>query len=198
MTYIIEQPFRSFGDSLMLATVVEILNDNGIDAALAPTTISHLVTCRKIKDWDVWGGHVKLTRRNRTGKDTNESYNVYTDLIDEFKKAFNIEKEIEITRDHIPVLYYDLPLVKEKKFDVVMVTQTGPFTPYRKWPYFNELKELLKKNKISFIDLSEMGARDIEFLNYVKNSKLYLGLETGPSHYASQVANGKGVTEGVR
>ena len=76
----------------------------------------------------------------------------------------------------------DIPAV-----DVSMVTATSKSTPYRDWPYFLELKSLLSDNNISYMDLTEKDIRSNTFLNYVKNSKIYLGLETGPSHYAAPV-----------
>lgn len=42
------------------------------------------------------------------------------------------------------------------------------------------------KDKISFIDLAEKPIYGIEYLNYVNKAKLYVGLDTGPSHYISQ------------
>jgi hypothetical protein len=89
----------------------------------------------------------------------------------------------------VPVIYNDIQNVPT--VDVVMCTQTGNWTPYRQWPYFDELKELFKKEDITYIDLNEEGIFSVKLLNYVNRCKLYLGLDTGTSHYVSQFANNK-------
>jgi hypothetical protein len=75
--------------------------------------------------------------------------------------------------------------------DVILCTKTGQWGPYRDWPYFSQLKDMFDKNNISYVDCQERGIYSHECLNYVKNAKLYLGLETGMSHYVSKYANGK-------
>lgn len=98
-------------------------------------------------------------------------------------------KNLKVTRSYIPVRYYDISSIPS--FDVVMGTVTGVWTPYRNWPYFSELKHMFREDGISYIDLDEHSVYGVECLNFVNKAKLYLGLETGRSHYVSKYANGK-------
>jgi len=100
------------------------------------------------------------------------------------------DKEFVIERNYIPVKYEEHDI---NSVDVVLNTKTGKYTPYREWPYFNELKLLLRKNNISYLDIDENKIYGIELLNYIKKAKLYIGLETGASHYVSQFANNKSI-----
>ena len=73
-----------------------------------------------------------------------------------------------------------------------MNTVTGYWTVNKNYPYFPQLKELFEKKNITYIDLDEHKIRNVEALNYIKKCKVYLGLDTGMSNYASAFANGKG------
>jgi hypothetical protein len=59
------------------------------------------------------------------------------------------------------------------------------------WPRLNRFKKILRQEGVSFIDLDRKGILGIECLNYVKKAKVYIGLDTGMSHYVSKFANGK-------
>ena len=185
---------EGFGDQITASVVVQTLNDHGIQCALNSPSIAHLVKCPKITDRRFVGLIPIPHRLNRTLENLyNPKYNFYTDLIHHFLKNKNINlkiQDINITLDHVPVTYKEIPSING--VDVAMVTKSGWWTPYRDWPYFNELKALLKKKGVSYIDLSEKKIKSFEFLNYVKKSKIYLGLETGASHYASAFIKNKG------
>lgn len=182
----------AFGDNLFSAYLTNTLIKNGYQTYLDNSKISHLVECpifdaNKFEESEVES--FDCVRNNRTGLQTYNKFNVFSDLVSEFKKKFNITTPIHLYLDHIPVRFKKL--VNIRSYDVVLVSDTGYWTPYRKWPYFKELKELFDRNSISFIDVSKEEIKDNLLLNYVDNAKLYLGLETGASHYVSKIAKGK-------
>lgn len=182
----------AFGDNLFSAYLTNTLIENGYNAYLDNSRINELVDCPKFDSEKLEGQEIDsfdCIRRNKTGLQTNTEFNVFSDLIFEFRKKFNIKKDIQINLDHIPVRYKKL--IDIPSYDVVIVSETGYWTPYRNWPFFKELKELFKKNSISYIDVSEEKIKNNLLLNYVDNSSLYLGLETGASHYVSKISNGK-------
>ena len=174
---------RGFGEPLIMSLVVNILNDNGVDAVLRKhRKVSELVDC-------------PLISREATDK-TFQTYAwtyeccskpIILQYIEYFENV--VGKSLKITRDYIPVKFYDI--LEVPSVDIVMGTRTGNWSPYRNWPYFEKLKKLFNKEGITYIDLDTNGIRGVECLNYVNKCKLFLGLETGMSHYVSQFANGK-------
>ena len=136
---------------------------------------------------------IKFKYNNEQGNKNN----ILEMFFNEFFQQFNIpndicdkiRQEIKTTKYKIPVKYYDILSIPS--VDVSIVSKGGLWSGYKNWPYFKELKDKLNENKITYIDLSEKNIKNIECLNYIKKSKLYLGLDTGVSHYASSVASGK-------
>lgn len=190
--YKIIYPPKAFGDNLISVLFTVTLCDNGYKAVLYNPDISDIADCPvtnnpKKRGWLLF----ECRRKNRTGLETNKRYNIITDLIEEFSGEFNITQSIKVNRNYIPVQFQEFN--KVPAYSVVIVSETGYWTSYRNWPYFKELKELLKMAKIDFFDLSENRIRNIEFLNYIKKAKVFVGLETGASHYASKFANGKSI-----
>ena len=184
---------HAFGDQIAASVVVQTLTDNGIRCALNSPSIAHLVKCPQTTDKQFAGLTPIPHQLDRTLGVANPKYNFYTDLIEHFLKCKNINlktQDINITLDHVPVVYKEIPSIHG--VDVALVTKSGWWTPYRNWPYFNELKTLLKEKGISYIDLSKQKIQSFEFLNYVKKSTIYLGLDTGASHYASAFIKNKG------
>jgi hypothetical protein len=187
--YIVKWKGKAFGERLLTSLLVYILNDNCIDAVLGHPYYPYNCICDcpiykegTLKEW--WW--IRLTsNKKRFEFDSIISYMVHLFEHRVDKTGISIDTSI----NHIPVVYYDIPYIKG--YDVSICSQSGKWTEYRDWPYFDELKELFRKYKISFFDVSENYIRNVELLNYVNKSKLYLGLETGTSHYVSQVANGK-------
>jgi len=183
----------AFGDNLFSAYVTKVLQKNGFDARLDNPRIADLVDCPLfIQRDDLVDCQIKTFdchRQNRTGLQTQKQFTVYSDLLTEFSRQFNIKYEIEPFLDHVPVKFsFDKNVCI---YDVVLVTETGWWTPYRNWPYFRELKKMLSAASISFIDLSTEKIRGNLALNAVRNCRLFIGLETGVSHYVSKFANGK-------
>lgn len=183
----------AFGDNLFSAYVTKVLQQHGFDARLDNPRIADLVDCPLYSQEDSSIDHeIKIfgcIRQNRSGLQTPKQFNVYSDLLSEFSRQFEIGCEIPTILDHVPVKFnFDSSV---RSYDVAMVTETGWWTPYRNWPYFSELKEMLSAESISFVDLSMEKIQGNHALNIVRNCRLFLGLETGASHYVSKFANGK-------
>ena len=182
-----------FGDQLLAAYVANILNFNKIPCQLnAAVPIKNLINCKRFyPDFEAFGKPINI-RLNRT-KRKDPNFTIITDLLNYFihKSKLDISlSSLNIKDAPHPIVYKALNNLK--KYDVALVTKTGGWTPCRNWPYFSELKKIFKKNSISYIDLSAENIRGFEFLNYVKKCNVYLGLETGSSHYAAPFISGKG------
>ena len=182
-------PGRGFGEQLILARVTSILTDAGIDVIFKERyKVVGLVDCNKIqyvediKKYSDYVSHIWIySIQDRTP--------IIVQYIKHFEEFF--ERKIEITRDHVPVIFnkMDVPT-----YDVILHTNTGSWSIYRFWPYFDELKSLLTKQGISWLDIADRKngrIGGIRYLNYVNNAKLYVGLETGLSHYVSSIAKNK-------
>ena len=176
---------KGFGEHLILAWVVRVLNDNGIPAVLNDrSTIHGLVDCPMIGPMYPDEG---ISFKIVSGRYTLDQGPLHQQYIKLFETMCS--KKLEISLNYIPVTFKELPEIPE--IDVVMCTKTGEWTPYRNWPYFDELKNLLDSAGISHFDLNANRCYGNECLNYVQKCRLYLGLETGTSHYVSKFANGK-------
>jgi hypothetical protein len=97
-------------------------------------------------------------------------------------------KEFIVKRDHIPVVFEEMDV---PNVDVALNTKTSLYTPYKLWPHLNELKIEMAKLGITYYDLDASETYGIECLNIVKRAQIYLGLDSGMSHYVSRFANGK-------
>ena len=183
-------PGKGFGEQLMLARVTSILTDAGIDAVFKERyKVAKLVDCNKIpylddiKKYKEYAPHIWLY-------DINDRTPIIVQYIKHFEEIF--ERKIEITRDHVPVIFYK---IDTPTYDVILHTNTGSWSIYRMWPFFEELMKLLDKQGITYIDIANRKKHGriggIQYLNYVNNAKLYVGLETGPSHYVSSIAKNK-------
>lgn len=196
MVLVVKDLVGGFGDELVTAMFAQILIDNGVDAKLWSgsmelTTVPHYVPDGK--------PHITIPAGyNYIGPDGMPSdpypgcgpmkpikmsqieQNIYR-----FNRLFD-SRPIRITRNHVPVLFYDLP--NTPVVDVAINSKTYSYnTKY--WPYWDELKKKLTENGIRWLALDDL--HNVKLLNVVQKAKLYLGLETGISHYVSQVANGK-------
>lgn len=174
---------KGFGESLILSRLVNILQDNGINVFFKEGRKTQGLIENSFpityddKNYNLlaWDYDIKIKK------------SIMQQYIEKAENYFN--KRIQITKDYIPVKYYDISEIGS--FDVILHSKTGNWTPYRNWAYFTELKILLKRNKITALDLAEYPIYGIKYLNYVNKSKLYVGLETGPSHYISQFMRGR-------
>jgi len=174
---------RGFGEPLVMSLVVNILNDNGVNAVLRDhKKVRELVDCplitkaasdRTVQTW-LW-----------TYKCCSKP--IILQYIEHYESV--VGKKLKITKNYIPVKFHDIPEISS--VDIAMGTVTGNWTPYRNWPYFEELKKLFDKEDITYVDLDAGRIKGIECLNYIKKCQLYLGLETEMSHYVSKFSNGK-------
>jgi hypothetical protein len=182
-----------FGNNLILAHVVKILNDNGINAVLH----NH----RRIDgllDVPIYNPEIHKDYLFHNGQTPNSTKVKNIDepfIMQHIRMAEDIfEKRIYFDREkhnHIPVLFKEVEGIQ--KVDVVLATKSSPWGPVRDWKYFKELKAELIKNNLTYIDLNESFIYGNDCLTYVKKCKVYVGVETGTSHYVSKFANGKGL-----
>lgn len=176
--FVIYRPYNfALGDHLLASLLVSILRDQNIDAYFWSDSdeIRELVDCPIRKGYDYrfvyepeqqWDGRSIMQK----ALDNCQTYLGITNL--------------KLTRTVIPVKYHDLPQVPQ--VDVAICSSTGFWSKYRNWPYFEQLKHEFDRHGITWIELGQK--RGVECLNYVKKAKIYLGLETGVSHYVSSVA----------
>lgn len=188
-------PGTGFGNSLVLALLTKISNDNGINAVLYEhRTVRGLVDV-PLYDWrnpehnsyyhHTWTDGIKNTTDNKNCNEPSLVQYIH-DIERRTGKLIHLDPE---EHSYIPVTFYDIP--ETPSVDITMCTKSGRWTPYRNWPYFKQLKQKFNEVGITYCDLHAEKKFNIECLNYVKKSKLYLGLDTGMSHYVSKFANGK-------
>jgi len=183
--FYISRSGSGFGDKILAGMFAVILNDNGIAAMIPNNKAYALVDCPHTP--------LPITRFNyyQIMLEPRPTVNWLQNNINIFRNHKGIEQEIKITRNFIPVLFEPLPDIPN--VDVAINSQVGRWSSVRMWPGFDELKEMFTATGISFVDLAEVKAMNNVALNYVNNAKVYLGLETGISHYVSMVAAGKGI-----
>ena len=117
-------------------------------------------------------------------------------VIRRFRAEFQFDGPLEIKTPYIPVKFrYD---EKVEPVDVVLVTGSGPHSSVRNWPYFSELKKEFDRSGVTYTDLNDFGfdwANNDEsthrIANLIYKCKVFLGLETGASHYATGVLRRK-------
>jgi len=179
---------QGIGDPMMIAWFVTILRDNGVNAYFIERPrlgrLSPIDPAITLRD--------KSSKYNVYWKaDAHDQTPIHLQYIRHFEQYYGPLKVDWEKRNHVPVKYYEIS--KIPAVDVVLNTKTGNFTMYKLWPYFPELKILLRKAKISFIDLDKdwKETYGIRCLNYIRKAKLYIGLDSGMSHYVSRFANGK-------
>jgi len=178
---------RRFGDCLLSGYLTAILRDNGIPA-YNYSRIRNLLDVPSLSE-EMKQTHPNICWHPIQYAPRKDKGPFILQMIENFKIMTNISMDIKININYIPVVYHDIPNVSS--FDVTICSMSSGFSIYRHWPYFPELKRLLRKEGFSYFDLNENCVLDIELLNYVKKSRLYVGIDTGASHYVSQVANGK-------
>jgi len=188
-----------FGDQMMAAFFTQLLNDNGFNA------VYHIDNGSKN---NVNFCHLLDVPIGSAGDEFPFSYatkDLPFDLADKshidttiryFKRWANYDGELIIKTPYVPVKFqidsFTPPV------DVVLVTDVGSYAVTKKWPYFEELKKILEKNNISYVDLSDFGdnwTNNSELLNKVNNllykCKVFVGLDTGPTHYATGILSKK-------
>lgn len=178
---------KGFGDHLVRAHAVQILNDNGVKAVLwTRKPLKRLIDVplydpAKHKDYTIMVDYFR-----------NPKESLLMFYLSQAEQLFETKVHLDNDKhDYVPVSFMENPNIPQ--VDVTLCTETGAWTPYRNWPYFGELKKRLNDLKITYVDLSKDCIFGHDCLNYVKKCKVYLGLETGTSHYVSKFANHKGL-----
>lgn len=178
----------AFGDKLLAGYVCAVLNDNEVEACVPGNKgfykkLDVPYRVGKYKDQEVQGWRMKFRDQiNNTGV-----CNIVLGNLKMLEKR--VGRDLPLTRNFIPVKYRDLPEIAS--VDVALCTKCGYFSKYREWDKFSKLKEMMQAKRISWIDLSEKKIKNVAALNVVNKAKLYVGIETGMSHYVSHFANGK-------
>jgi hypothetical protein len=181
MKYVIYRK-TAFGESLLAATLVAILRDQGIDAVYWDDR-SWL---RALVDVPIRGGSDRRMawRFDYAPENTWDGRSIMQKALHNFC-AWSGERDLLLTRHLVPVKFQDEPNLPQ--IDVSICPTTSSPTSYRNWPFFPQLKALLDADGIRWLDVS--GLRGNQCLNQVKKSRLYLGLETGMSHFVSSVVS---------
>jgi len=178
----------AIGDHMMAAFFVQMLNDNGIPAVYGTPHYRSLVDVPLSSPDENYEEFYFFYHDGPIDNPTFNREKTILELVTErFKAQFAISQPISIHTEYVPVKYEDEELIQG--YDVAMVTRSGVWTRVRDWPFFDELKQQLDVKKINYIDLTASNVRNNACLNYVSKSKVYLGLETGVSHYVSQVVS---------
>lgn len=169
---------------VLAALATRIIIENGFLAALdddrpAIRTLIDIPFWNGEPDWIDW----RFSYRPETKWDGRS---IMRKALDNFAATHGIKEQLKLTRRSVDVKVVEVPSIPS--FDVVICSRVGYWSPYRGWPHFPELKRRLTLAGISWFDLSETNTTDNECLNYVGKAKLYLGLETGTSHFVASVA----------
>lgn len=184
---------KGFGNNLILAHVVKILNDNEVPAALFNHRRIHGLLDVPIYDEKIHG-HYMIDHgvTPNTTKVKNVDLPFVVQHLKRAEKWFGKRIYFD-NRQHyyVPVKFQFMEQVPA--VDVVICSASSDWGPYRDWPYFEELRFRFANEGITFKDLNQDKVYGVECLNYVQKCKLYLGLETGTSHYVSKFAAGKGL-----
>ncbi|HCN29388.1 MAG TPA: hypothetical protein DIT64_11680 [Verrucomicrobiales bacterium] len=106
---------------------------------------------------------------------------------------FQCLEEFGVGQMRVP--YQGLPVrglpAAARPYDVVLCTNCGGWKPVRAYRRGDELAELLRQRGYTVLNLSEGGVqkrlRLADLLAQVKAAKLYIGVETGPTHLVSGV-----------
>jgi hypothetical protein len=183
--YLIIRDSAGFGDVLLASWFTHVILANHINASFhGPKKWTDLIQC-PISDINSQG-FVPFSFEYK--HHTTES--IWQQNKTRFEQLSGIQ--LEMNKNYVPVKYCDVTI---QPATIAVCTRCSDYSPCRNCPYFNELFEIFKRNNISYIDLNSLPmttlADNVKLLNYVKKSRLYIGPDTGISHYVSQVANGK-------
>lgn len=171
-----------FGDRLLAAQMTMILRDHGIPATFWDSDPEF----RKLLCVPFATGepsvHYWFHYRNEHAWDGR---GILRKALDNFAAAFKTGP-IEITQKYAPIRYSDDPTISG--VDVCMCLRSGAWSKYRDYPLGDELKAEMDRRGITWIDLNEAGKvpiHGIAALNWARKSKLYLGVDTGTTHYVA-------------
>ncbi len=188
MKYSIKRTGGAIGDHMMAAFFVQLLNDNGIEAVYGTHCYRDLVAVPLSEEGESYHEYTFFYHEGVLQRPTFHPTKTIIEIATErFQQQFDITQSLEVKTPYVPVKFVENNAIP--KVDVVLCTKSGVWTRYRNWPYFPQLKRKLEEQGISYVDLTEQNIQNNDCLNYVHKAKLYIGLETGVSHYVSQVVN---------
>lgn len=171
-----------FGDRLLAAQTTAILIDAGINALWHDDSPDMLALC------DVPKYNGELPAINWWWHYSPEHYwdgrSFIRKALDNFAADFRTEA-IPETRRFVPVHYVDDPAIEG--VDVAICSSCGHWSKYREYPWMSAVKQELDRRGIKWVDMSERGIVGNDALNLAKKSRLYLGIDTGMSHYVAGV-----------
>lgn len=113
----------------------------------------------------------------------------HTHYIDAFFEFNDLPLRYEGQQADVVTAKFAIPAV-----DVAMNTRCGEFSNKRAWPYFRDLKRLFENNGITYFDLDSLPFAycepqiSMKALSIVESASMYLGLDSGMSHYVACVA----------
>jgi hypothetical protein len=172
----------ALGDNLFAALLTQIAVDNGIDARFwhHDPEMQQLMACPLA---DSFAEPTHLCGYFPESEWDGRS--ILRKVLDNFQRDRGLRQPLWLTRVTPPVRYTEMPEIGSVR--VALCTASGSWSPYRNWPYFAELKIRLSQSGISWQDITD--TRGSETLNWAKKAELYVGLETGISHYVSSVVS---------
>jgi len=180
----------------MAAFFTQLLNDNGFEA------VYHIRNGHKN---NVQFAHLLDVPVGADGEQFKFSYhaeslpfeindkNFMDTAIKKFKEWSGYKGDLKIKTNYVPVKFKVDDSIAP--YDVVIVSTCGAFAQGTKsWPHFAELKKMLDRQKISYMDLGEMPfdwTNNPELLHKINNwlykCKVFIGLDTGATHYATGI-----------
>lgn len=181
---------KGLGEPMVLGWMTQTLVDNGIPALFQQRPrlkrFSPLACPVLDPRW-----MPKKIKKHRWYYEKTDSAPIHVQYLYHYSNL--VEQPLKVYQNYVPVKFFDMPEVRS--VDVVVNTKTGGYTPYKRWSHFKDLFKLFRRYGISYInlDLDWRETYGIKCLNYVKKAKVYLGLDTGMSHYVSIFANGKAI-----
>lgn len=183
MAFVIHRPGIHFGDKILAGFFTTILNDNGIEAYF----FDEDPNIGALLDVPLWDGtsNYEWWRFNYRIEHAWDGRGILRKAIDNFRNDFSIISNIQCTRSAVPVRYDPDPL--PPTYCVSMCLDSGHWSPYRSWPYKIQLQAALSAAGISWIDLKNPALLGADLLRQVAATQLFLGVETGVSHFVSSV-----------
>lgn len=187
MKYVITLPHRAYGDSMLGAQFTANLIANGFDAVFHAPWLRDIVDLPQMTP--AYGSALHYEFSYHPERLLLRNMSIIEKSLERFQVFAELLKPLKVKVRTAPVKYVDIPGIPA--VDVALNTQIRVSTEYRQWPYFGELKQLLTQVGISFVDLDANKYYGIAALNYIKKARLYVGMDTGMSHYAASTAAGK-------
>jgi hypothetical protein len=166
----------------MAAQLTAILIDHGIDASWWDDDPDR----RSLVDVPIYNGRANgiRWRFNYHPENVWDGRSILRTALDNFATKFGISR-LRMSRKTVPVKYLDIP--KLHGVDVAICSICGSWSKYRQYPSMDTVKAELTNHGISWTDMTATNMRGNDVLNLARKSRLYLGLDTGMTHYVASV-----------